>query len=364
MSSKAASSDANGAIELKVSSLQWASLWRLARTGLIVAGCSTGIALYMSGGSLLLNANGQVTKDRIRVAAPFEARIADVFVHPGDRVEAGQKIARVEASSIVRSLADLATERARLTSRVAQLKARQAVIDSIASIAATSAEEANALLAELKQAKQKGLAVWRSTQEISSAHALAADKAASLTAERASLGEELAANELALQETNQSFDELKRAYNGGLLVAAVDGVVGPAVSVPGQVLNGQNSVTDIYTGASFALAYLPDSYLLDVAEGQRVCVKAANRTIDGQIEKVLPVTEAVPAEFQIPSKVRERGQLAKIRIGDGDGFAIGQKISVTASVSGDCNLGVASLLKQALNLFKSSTAHASVRSRP
>jgi hypothetical protein len=55
-------------------------------------------------------------------------------------------------------------------------------------------------------------------------------------------------------------------------------------------------------GASFVLAYIPESYLFDVEEGGKVAVKARGQTVAGYIEKVLPVTEALPPEFQLPNK--------------------------------------------------------------
>ncbi|MGO9486747.1 MAG: HlyD family secretion protein [Rhodomicrobium sp.] len=365
MTTQTAFSSARDSIQLKVSRIQWQRVWKLLRSGVLVAIVAAVVALYMSGGSLLLSANGLVTRERIRVAAPFDARIAEVYVHPGDHVEAGQKIARVEAGAIIRSLSDIAAERARLSSRVAQLQARGKVIASTLSIAETSAGQANAFLQELTKAKQQGLAVWRTNQEISAAYLIAADKAASLRAESDSLASELAANLSGLEEVSQSLFELKRVYNGGVLTASVSGVVGPAISVSGQVLSGQNSITDIYTGESYVLAYLPDSYLFDISEGERVCVKAHNQTLNAEIERILPITEAVPPEFQIPSKVRDRGQLAKIAITDGTAFAIGQKISVTGLLTSDCRSGLGALVKRSAalvaNLFAATGAKASPR---
>jgi multidrug resistance efflux pump len=337
---------ADAASPLKASKLQWPRLWRLFRNGALVSAGAAAIALYMSGGSLLLQANGLVTRDRVRVASPFEARITEVFVHPGDPVKTGQKIARVESGSIVRTLSDIATERARLASRVAQLRTRRDVIKSTLPIAENSARQADAFLGELMKAKEKGLAVWRSTQEISAANVIAADKAAGLRAERDSLEAELATNHSALEETSKAYDSLKRAYNDGMLISAHSGVVGPMVAVAGEVLTGQNSVTDIYTGASYVLAYMPDGYLFDVTPGQPVCVKAYNRIFNARIDRILPVTEAVPPEFQMPVKVRDRGQLAKIALTGETTFAIGQKINVTASLTPDCEVGLGGVVKQ------------------
>ncbi|KAI93587.1 multidrug transporter [Rhodomicrobium udaipurense JA643] len=339
-------------IQLKASRVKWSRLLKfLLQVGLI-AGVATAIGLYITGASLFLHANGIVTRERIRVASPFEARITDVYVHPGDSVIQGQQIARVESGWMLRTMTDIAAERARISTRVAQLEARRSFIAATLPVAETSAKQAKQFMDELDKARAQGLAVWRSTQEISAAWLIAQDKAAGLRAERESLETELAVNRSALVDATKAHDDLKHAYNDGVLFAASTGIVGPTVGVAGQVLTGQNSVADIYVGSSFVLAYLPDSYLMDLDEGDHVCVRAYNRTFNAKIESILPVTEAMPAEFQIPVKVRDRGQLVKVELLDPTTFAIGQKIDVTGSVTGDCKVGVGTIATQTIARLK------------
>jgi len=348
---------------LKASRVKWSRLWKFLFNVSLIALVAATIALYVTGASVFLHANGIVTRERIRVASPFEASIKDVFVHPGDPVVKGQKIARVESPWMLRTMTDIAAERARISTRVAQLEARRAFIAATLPVAETSAKQAKQFMDELDKARGKGLAVWRSTQEISAAWLIAQDKAAGLRAERESLETELAVNTSALADATKAHDDLKKAYNDGLLLAASTGIVGPTVGVAGQVLTGQNSVADIYTGDSFVLAYLPDSYLMDLSDGDHVCVRAYNRTFNAKIESILPVTEALPAEFQIPVKVRDRGQLVKVQLTDPTTFAIGQKIDVTGSVVGDCRAGVGTLAMQTISrvtgLFQSIAAKGS-----
>jgi multidrug resistance efflux pump len=338
---------------LKVSKVSWGRLFGILRGALLVTVAAAATALYMSGGSLQLRANGMVTRERVRVASPFEARIAEIFVHPGDYVQANQKIARVESGTVVRTLTDIAAERAKLASRVAQLNTRMNLISSILPVAQTSERQAEEFLQVLLRAKERGLSVSRSTQEISASYVIAADKAAGLTAERESLGPELGANRDALEEAEKAFASLRRAYNDGVLVAPSEGIVGPAMGVVGQVLTGENSITDIYIGSNYVLAYIPDDYLLDVYEGQLVCARTGTGAFNARIESILPVTETLPSEFQLPVKVRERGQLAKINLVEDPPLAIGQKIVVTARITSDCRMGLAGLMRQGFLSVKS-----------
>jgi len=116
----------------------------------------------------------------------------------------------------------------------------------------------------------------------------------------------------------------------------------------GEVLSGGNDrIASIYTGPSFVLAYIPESYLFDVEEGQKVSVKTRGQTIVGDVEKVLPVTEALPPEFQLPNRARGRGQLVRIALLDKAEFPIDQKAHVSGCLFENCKTGVSGAFKAA-----------------
>ena len=102
------------------------------------------------------------------------------------------------------------------------------------------------------------------------------------------------ANKKALDQVSAAYNDLQSAYNNGVLYAPVSGYIGANVAMGGAVLSGgKDRIANIYTGPSFVLAYIPESYLFDVEEGQKVAVKARGQMVAGYIEKVLPVTEAL-----------------------------------------------------------------------
>ena len=103
--------------ELQASKVGWKKLRRVVLTTMLLGGVGAAVAYVLSGDSVLLSADGIVTRQRVAVAAPWQdARIRDVYVRPGDKVEAGQKIATVESATMLRSLAELAAEKARISS--------------------------------------------------------------------------------------------------------------------------------------------------------------------------------------------------------------------------------------------------------
>lgn len=336
--------------QLQASQVKWKRLRKVVLTTALFGVFGT-LAIYVfAGGAVLLDADGMVTRRSVSVASPWpDARVREVDVRPGDWVEAGQQIAVVESATMSRSIAELAAEKARVSSRLAQLKGRREVVKALIPVAKKSAESANNYMSTLNDANKRGMALARSMQQMSAAQVEAMDKLLSLEAERTSLVIEIASNEEALQQLTASIDDLKQTYGNGVLRAPASGYIGSHVGMVGEVLNaGATSVANIYTGPNYVLAYIPDNYLFDVDEGQRVAVKGRGRTVTGYIERVLPVTEALPPEFQLPNRVRGRGQVVRVALSDDNSFAVDETIELTSCHLNGCRLGVRGILEAAL----------------
>ena len=82
------------------------------------------------------------------------------------------------------------------------------------------------------------------------------------------------------------------------------------------------------------LAYLPEMYLFGLKAGDRVTVSAGASGTAGEIDAILSVADALPAEFQNMFRPRDRSRLVRIGIPPGHDFAISQKVRV-----GGCALG-------------------------
>ncbi len=328
-------------VPLHVSRVRWKRLRSLVLIAIGVA-ITGAIAIHLiSGGVVLLKASGLVTREHIAVGAPYlETRVRQVFVRPGDRVEAGQKIAVVESTSISRTLAELAVEKARLDTRIGAIEARQTAIGMLLPTAEANATQAQDYLAKLSGARRNGLVVDKLLTDMTSAAFAAAEKHESLKAERVSLAGELDAYHNALKQVSDTYDSLQQAYAGGTLYAPVTGYVGNKIMSAGAVFGpGGGDIATIYTGPSFILAYLPDSYLLDLSVGQRVHVRSYTQSIVGLVEELLPMTDAMPPEFQLPGDVRQRGQVFKISIPDEASIPLDQKVKISACYFNMCDSG-------------------------
>jgi multidrug resistance efflux pump len=336
--------------ELKASRLAWTKLRRLFLTTIIVGGVVGTTTYALSGSSVLLNADGLATRRSVAVASPWEnAQVKAIFVNPGDWVDAGQKIAVVESAAMSRSLAELAAEKARISSRLAQLEARRSVVTALLPMAEANATQTESFLESLQKASANGNVASKSLQEMMTARVQAADRLLTLKAEQGSLEHEVKSNQDAFAQVSGAFQDLERNYGRGVLTAPASGYVGSKVAVVGEVLGaGRDGVASIYTGASFVLAYIPDGYLFDVEEGQKVAVKGRAQVVAGRIEKVLPVTEALPPEFQMPNKVRGRGQAVRVALPAGHQFAVDEKVHLTGCYLNDCELGPSQLARKAM----------------
>jgi multidrug resistance efflux pump len=329
--------------ELSASRVDWKRLRRIAlHCGLVAVGIG-GTAFYLSDGfaGFLLNAEGRVARERVAVASAFEGRVTEIFVQPGDHVGQGQKIAVVKSVAISKTLADLEAERARLRSKIALLEARRQVILATLPLAKTNAERTATFLQDLDHASATGLAVRKSLQEMTSASLTAAEHAAGLEAEQGSLSVELAADRAAYGRVISAYNELYATYNNGELYAPVSGDIGATVAHVGEAISTANSaVANIFTGKSFALAYLPGSYLFEGSAGRSVAIKTRNEVVNGRIERVLPLTEKLPSDLAPTSRALEHGRLVRIALPASHALPIDQRVHVTTCLLSDCDAGL------------------------
>ncbi len=324
--------------ELKASGVVWKKMRNILVTGAIFGGIGAGVVYALTGDKLMLNADGFVTQEKVVVSSPYDARLRQVFVKPGDRVEAGQPIAVVESATLSRTLAELSGERAKLIARNAQIEGRFHVVKTLLPLSQDHSKVATLYLSELKAAKTRGLMVDKTVQEMSALMLNAEERTLGLLGEVKSLDLELAGNQRALKDLEATIDNLQSIYDQGILRSPVAGIVGSEVGTVGEMLApGTSRVAQIHNGETFVLAYLPDSYLFDVEEGQPVSVKGRGHAITANIQKILPVTEALPSEFQNPNRSRLRGQMVRIELEDKVNFAVDQKIQVTSCYISGCN---------------------------
>ena len=302
-----------------------------------VTGIAVGALYYIGDNTLVLKADGLVLRDRQAAAAPYEARVKQIFVHSGDYVHAGQRLATLESLSMGRNLAELAAQKARLTSTIAHLEARRAVVEAMLPIARSNASRAQTMVAQLEQARERGLASFVHLQQVTAEAYTASERLATLQAEGTSSEEEVRQNQVALAEMNMAYQNLKTMYADGELLAPASGYVGTSIVDSGEVLLPGKKVVEIYSGQPYVLAYLAESSFVNVTEGEDVRVSSAGKSTNATVERILPLAEALPPEFQKPIQARDRGQLLRIALRDAQNFVTEQKVRVTGCYLAGCD---------------------------
>ncbi|MFC5068518.1 family 16 glycosylhydrolase [Flaviflagellibacter deserti] len=295
-----------------------------------------GLANYLVGSWIFLRADGLVLQEMFAVAPSYEGKIVSVHVKPGQKVEKGELLVRLESSTLVRALAELSFREAEITSRLEQLKSKLAISETMLPLAQSQLAEMDKGVASLGQLKRRQLTNQQRVEELVISHYSASSQLAELEVQKNSLGREIAANEAARAEAVAASDDLKRLYNNGALTAPTAGTVGPVVASSGEVLVPGDRALEVFSGAPYVLAYLPETYLFDVRSNQRVSASSGRQQAIGRIVEILPVAANLPAEFQNTFRPRERSQLIRVELDRGAGFPSGQKVRLTRCLFENC----------------------------
>ncbi len=291
---------------------------------------------WAAGDALILRADGLVISDRSIAGAVYSARVAKVMVREGQRVAAGDIIVQLESADMLRDIAQVSTQSADLALREVQLRSRAAAMLTLLPLAERHARESAEVIGKLDSPSASGLvSSQRRDQAIGSGYD-AAVSLAGLRSEAELLASELPMVSRSKERTTESLRQLTDFYDKGLVRAPRDGTVGAHVPSPGQVVKFGDELMQISGFDMSVLAYLPEIYLFGLKPGDEVTLTGGSTRSDGVIEALLPVTDALPPEFQSTFRPRERGRLVRIRLNDGHSFAVAQKVQIRGCAVGWC----------------------------
>lgn len=289
---------------------------------------------YAFGDAFILRADGMIVRDRYAVSATYPAKVAAVYVKEGDLVEKGAILARLESADVLRDIAQLSVQFADVTGRDTQIRIKAATTRDLLPLAERHAEQARVFMKRYDT--MKGLIPNDKQDQALGSEFMTASRLAELKSEVRVIDRQLPLMEAAQDRAQTALRQLDNFYDEGNLRAPVAGIVGPKIPVPGQVAGFGTALFDVYGEGGDVLAYLPEMYLFSVKAGQKVRIRAGRRDAVGTIEAVLPVTDALPPEFQNLFRPRDRGQLVRIAFPGHAEFAVSQKIQVSGCALGWC----------------------------
>lgn len=283
---------------------------------------------YLAGDRVFLRAHGLVLRDRVAIAATYIARVESVAVTAGQQVDAGEPVLILRSTEMLERLADLSARHAVLVARESDFRIRAAIVSQLLPLARKREDETSRVMGRFDALANSGLATAAGYDAALSAGFDARQARVRLAAEEHSLRRELVALATARDDAERVLADLIDLYANGRVDAPVTGAVGAKVPVPGEVFRPGDPILSIYSGEAYVLAYLPHRYLFSLAVGQRVRVSSGRGAADGEIVEILPVTDALPTEFQNTFRPRDRSQLARIRFTGRPPFPLHEKVEV------------------------------------
>lgn len=296
----------------------------------------SGLLNYVAGSMIFLRADGIVLRPQIVVAAPYDAHVKEITARAGERVEAGARLARLESVEMTRSLSELQSQNAALRARIAQREGRLSVVEQVLPLARSLERDATDYLQRLQALASRGNSSLARLQETTVANYAASERSTTLVAELSALKGEVAENKETLAKAEEAYERLQATYNNGEIYAPASGTVGAAVAAAGEVLVTGKMLLEIFSGAPYVLAYLPDDYLFNVRQGQIVQVSSGSLTVMAVVDEILPVADSLPSEFRNAFRARQRSQLVRIGLPESTGFVLQQKVRVTSCYLESC----------------------------
>ncbi len=297
------------------------------------------LAYYLIGGIFILSIDGTVMMERHAVDASYPAKITEVYVKEGAKVEKCTPLLKLESFDMVKQLADLALRDGELAVREGQLQGRLDVIRSVAPLAQRSARESTDIVALFDTVSSRGIVPALTKNDALRGSLQASERIAELSSQEVATESELALVARSRTVSSEAMEQLRGIYDDGYVRASGSGFIGAKVPVIGHVVTVGESLMEINGGKTYVLAYLPDRYLFSISEGMAVNISAGSESGKGRIDAVLTVADALPDEFQNQFRPRDRSRLVRIAVEGHNPFAVSQKVWVTGCAFGFCWAG-------------------------
>ncbi len=296
----------------------------------LLGALALGVLNFLYGDMIVLRADGVVLRDKTSIASTYIARIDAIMVKEGQSVSKGDPLLQLQSTQMLERLADLSARRARIVTDAAEFRIRAETVVKMLPLATRRAKETAKVLDQFDElSKQQLVTTVRHDQALRSRFE-ARQSLVRLSTESKTLKGELKALDAAKSDAVEALARLRSHYADGLVRAPSDGAVGASIPSVGDVHRPGETILSIYSGDAYVLAYLPSRYLFSIEPDMRVSISSGRQTATGVVEKILPVTDALPKEFQNTFKPRDRNQLARIRLDGTPPFPLHEKVEVTA----------------------------------
>ena len=326
---------------------------------ILLIGLGVWLLDLLAGDVLFFRAEGFVMQTRHEVSSPFTARVSDLYVAEGQRVEAGSPLVRLDSAQFIRDIAEQATRIAELEIRVTELKARSKVLEGLRPFAYNRSDKARSAMRQLETKEGEKLSTSQRVSQAAKEEFESMEELTRISAEYETVTAQLDQLDQALARAKSAFAAMDTLYADGSVQAFAPGIVSNIPVARGSVVKAGEPLLEILSGPSYILAYTNPGTLYNLEPGDPVTVKYGLRTLSGRIDEILPITAALPAEFQKAFRPKERAQVIRIAIDEAaKAPALLTKVEVHAASSFKSRL--AALVDRVVTAFKGQPADAKI----
>jgi HlyD family secretion protein len=252
----------------------------------------------------IASGNGRIEAEEVQVATRYAGRVAEVLVQEGDRVEAGQVLARMDPAELLASLSRAEADVAQAEERVAEAQAQIALRQSELTYAEQELERALYL-------KERGHAT---AERVDRQQSERDTRRAALDAARASLATSRRAVESAQAEARR----IQTQVDDAVLTAPRAGRVLYRLAEPGEVLAGGGRVVTLLDLSDvYMTVFLPTGQVGRVRVGSdaRLILDAIPQyVIPAKVSFISPEAQFTPREVETRSEREKLMFRVKVKI--------------------------------------------------
>jgi multidrug resistance efflux pump len=272
-----------------------------------------------------------VLRDKTTISTPYLASVRTIEVKPGEAVDKDAVIFNLQSMEVLERLADLSSRNAGLAATTAEFNIRLETIAKLLPLARRREKETAKVLQKFDELSGVHLVTATRHDDALRARFEAQRSLVRFQAEFRVLRKEIEVLRSARSDAMAALEDLRSHYADGVAKAPVQGSVGAAVPSVGDVFKPGETILSIYSGEPYILVYLPQRYIFPIKPGMKVKATSGRMSAKGVIAEILPITDALPKEFQSNLKPRDRSQLARIRFDKNPPFPLHAKVEVRSA---------------------------------
>jgi multidrug resistance efflux pump len=244
----------------------------------------------VAGGYAYKSADGLVVGDAGVVSPEYTVTILTLEVANGDRVTAGDIVARVSSTRVAETVAALSMQASTLVSRMAEINSKAEIMDQLVGSAEVRDKVVTSSNERLQGSKERGYLPALTENAVADQVFKGKQELAVLKAERSSLSDTIAQVIAASRFTDQALKDILTLFDAGKMKAPMTGFISGIEAGIGSVINPGQNVLEMVGEQRYVLAYVPVSRLYSLKQDAPVTIEVGwGNWRRGRISRIEPI---------------------------------------------------------------------------